>query len=96
MIRIRRKCKSIGDNTDQEKGKTPKIKDWGQFILIDSNKFKKDSESLDLTDDNAVIFSYMVMQKYGMTLYDLFEARKGKFSGASIYSLGIQLLDIFE
>jgi hypothetical protein len=30
-----------------------------------------------LTDDNAIIFSYMVMPKYGMTLHDLFQARKG-------------------
>ena len=38
----------------------------------------------------------MVMPKYGATLQDLFEERKGQFSAASIYSLGIQVLNILE
>lgn len=96
MIKVQKKCKSNNSNTAKANGKTPEIKDWGQFILIDSHNLKKESDSLDLTDDNAIIFSYMVMPKYGMTLHDLFQARKGQFSGASIYSLGIQLLNIFE
>ena len=96
MIKVQKKCKSNCNNTAKANGKTPEIKDWGQFIMIDSHNLKKDSDCLDLTDDNAIIFSYMVMPKYGMTLHDLFQARKGHFSGASIYSLGIQLLNIFE
>ena len=77
MIKVQKKCKSNNSNTAKANGKTPEIKDWGQFILIDSHNLKKESDSLDLTDDNAIIFSYMVMPKYGMTLHDLFQARKG-------------------
>lgn len=96
MIKVQRKCKSNGGNTAKANGRTPEIKDYGQFILIDSANVQKDAATLDLTDDNAVIFSYMVMPRYGMTLHDLFESRKGLLSAASIYSLGIQMINILE
>ena len=49
-----------------------------------------------LTDKNSTLFSYVVMPKYGLTLQKLFKARKQHFSADSIYSLGIQILNIFE
>ena len=39
---------------------------------------------------------FIVMPEYGTTLDDMFNARKGDFSSQSIYSLGIQLLNILE
>ena len=36
------------------------------------------------------------MPQYGSTLYDIFEARRGNFSNESVYSLGIQLLNVLE
>lgn len=38
----------------------------------------------------------MIMPRYGSTLYDIFEARRGVFTNESIYSLGIQLLNMLE
>lgn len=38
----------------------------------------------------------MVMPKYGLTIHDLFYARSGHLSTESIYSLGIQLVNILE
>lgn len=93
MINVQKKCKNT---RAQAMGKTPQIKDHGQFIMIDSQAIENGSKTLDLTDDNAVVFSYMVMPKYGSTLQDLFEEKEGQFSAASIYSLGIQVLTILE
>ena len=36
------------------------------------------------------------MPRYGMNLYDLFNKKEGHLSAESIYSLGIQLINMFE
>ena len=76
---------------------TPEIKDWGHFILVDSSKLSQGpSTTIYLSDSNCLTFSYMVMPKYGTTIHELFHARKGRFTPQSIYSLGIQLINILE
>ena len=49
-----------------------------------------------MNDDCASLFTFIVMPRYGANLHKLFVARKGKLSSESIYSLGIQLLNIME
>ena len=78
-------------------GATPEIIDWGHFLLIDSKKIdlmkSEDPENYSkLIKENS--YSYMIMPQLGLTLYELFCLRKGKFSTESIYSLGIQILNI--
>ena len=41
-------------------------------------------------------YTYMIMKRYGDNLYDVFDDRNGNFSKESIYSLGIQLINILE
>lgn len=38
----------------------------------------------------------MVMPKYGLTIHELFHSRGGQLTTESIYSLGIQLVNILE
>ena len=41
-------------------------------------------------------YTYMIMKRYGDNLYDVFDNRNAHFSKESIYSLGIQLINILE
>ena len=45
---------------------------------------------------NSKAYSYMIMPLYGVNLHELFVKRRAKFSTESIYSLGLQVLDILE
>ena len=66
-------------------------------MLVDSKKVTASADgSISLNDDCASLYTFIVMPRYGANLHKLFAARKGKLSSESIYSLGIQLLNIME
>ena len=46
--------------------------------------------------NNSQVMTYIVMTRHGMDLNKLFGKRKCFFTNESIYSLGIQLISIFE
>ena len=77
-------------------GKVPKVKAYGKLMYIDEfeglNEFYDELKTTDT--QKSKIFSYLIMPRYSMTLQTLVE--KHKLSKESVYSLGIQLLNIFE
>ena len=51
---------------------------------------------LKVKKENTTIYMYVVMPRLGMNLHDFFSQKKASFTEESIYSLGIQLVNILE
>ena len=51
---------------------------------------------LKVKNENSTIYMYVVMPRLGMNLQDFFTTKNAGFTERSIYSLGIQLLNILE
>ena len=66
--------------------------------MVDSKKLKMNTDinDFDTIKEISTSYSYLIMPRYGINLFKLFNLRKGKFTNESIYSLGLQLLDILE
>ena len=84
-------------------GKTAEIIDHGHFIIVDSTQIEtceiesaQSMNKFEFTEQNSVAYSYIVMPRYGASLEDLIEKRKSSLSAESIFSLGLQLLNILE
>ena len=65
------------------------------MLLVDTSE-SEDSVKFQCTNENSQIYMFMVMPEYGTTLFDMFDAKRGTFTSQSIYSLGVQLLNILE
>ena len=60
---------------------------------MDSKVSKND---LKVKKESTTIYMYVVMPRLGMNLHDFFTQKKASFTEESIYSLGIQLVNILE
>ena len=65
-------------------------------MLVDTNKLNKSKDDIKLSSDNSKIYMYIVMPRYGNNLFKLFNKKNYLFTPNSIYSLGIQNLNILE
>ena len=74
-------------------GNISSIEHCGYFVLVDSSKLKSDMK---FNEENSKIYTYLVMPRLGMNLLDLLRARDINYTEESIFSLGIQLLNILE
>lgn len=70
----------------------PKIKDFGKILHVQDVQCEAQLTEADLT--RARPLSYMIVPRYGMTLEKYF--KRNSFSKETVYSLGMQLLDILE
>jgi len=59
------------------------------LVVVQTNKPSEDVPEY-------IIMSYLIMPRYGINLESLFQSRNSHFSRESIYSLGIQLLNMLQ
>ena len=57
---------------------------------------KNSKNYLKVEKENFSIYMYFVMPRLGMNLHDLITVRNASFTEESIYTLGIQLINILE
>ena len=68
-------------------GKTPKVKDSGEFMHfkgVTGQAYKK----------SYTMMSYIIMPRYELDLTTLLS--KGEISKSSVFELGVQVLDVLE
>lgn len=53
-------------------------------------------DKIELSSENSEVLSYVIMPQHSLNLSSLFYLRNWQLSEASVYSLGIQLIDVLE
>ena len=74
-------------------GKVPKVCKFGYILHVEDKQFVSQVKWENV--QKGIFKSYIIMPRMHMNLQTFFDKRK-EFSDKSIYSLGIQLLNIFE
>ena len=77
-------------------GNPPMLKSCGLFSLNDHDDVSNCPELQKKKKQSQQVFAYTVTPRYGPCVHELFRKRNGQLSPESIYSLGIQVINILE